>query len=205
MDEKTMFLEAALRYADLGYPVFPCVPGGSAPLTEHGFLDATADAERIGRWWSWQPAANVAIATAGLVVVDVDPPEGGGHNPWLRDDPNKLLELAAAPTALTPRGGRHHVFRKPPGRPWRCTAGRLGPNVDTRSDGGYIVVAPSVRPDGAYRWAPGCGLDAPPERLPEPPPWLAADLDRLCAGDPPPGAGAAAAGGNVIPQGQRNA
>ena len=40
-------LQAALRYAELGYPVFPCVPRGKAPATAHGFLDATTDAGQI--------------------------------------------------------------------------------------------------------------------------------------------------------------
>ena len=39
--------EAALRYAELGYPVFPCAPGTKTPLTEHGHLDATTDPDQI--------------------------------------------------------------------------------------------------------------------------------------------------------------
>src|SRR5579871_376268 len=91
------FLEAALRYAELGYRVFPCAPGDSNPLTEHGFYDATTDAVQIERWWSLYPDANVAAA--GLLVVDVDPLEDGAANPWPPDDPDKHLDLAAAPTA----------------------------------------------------------------------------------------------------------
>jgi len=139
------FLEAALHYAELGYRVFPCAPGDSNPLTEHGFHDATTDAVQIERWWDRHPDANVALAAAGLLVVDLDPLEGGATNPWPPDDPDKHLDLAAAPTALTPRGGRHHVFAKPAGKGWRCTTSRLAPKVDTRTDGGYIVVAPSRR------------------------------------------------------------
>src|SRR5262245_53721294 len=105
-------LRSALRYAELGYPVFPCVPGGSNPLTEHGFLDASTATALIEGWWRQDPSANVAIAAVGLLVVDVDPLDDASANPWLRDQPEKLLELAAAPTALTPRDGRHHVFRK---------------------------------------------------------------------------------------------
>jgi hypothetical protein len=52
-----IFLDAALRYAELGYRVFPCVPGESHPLTEHGFLDATTDAVQIERWGTQQPNA----------------------------------------------------------------------------------------------------------------------------------------------------
>lgn len=31
-------LAAALWYADLGYPVFPCAPGDNKPITKHGFI-----------------------------------------------------------------------------------------------------------------------------------------------------------------------
>src|SRR5690606_5053107 len=112
----SMLLNAARRYAELGYAVFPCAPGGSVPLTEHGFHGATTDPEQIEAWWNAHPSANVAIATGGLLVVDIDPLDGGAVNPWLREEPEKLLTLAAAPTAITPRGGRHHVFRKPSGK-----------------------------------------------------------------------------------------
>jgi hypothetical protein len=199
-------LDAALRYAELGYRVFPCVPGDSNPLTEHGFQDATSDAGQIERWWAEHPRANVAIDATGLLVVDVDPLGGDAANPWLQDEPDKQLDLAAAPTALTPGGGRHHVFARPPGKNWRCTISRLAPKVDTRTNGGYIVVAPSRRPEGVYSWVRGLELDGPPGRLPQPPAWLVAALDQL-AHDTPTIAHVAAdtAEANPIPSGQRNA
>ena len=200
-------LTAALRYAEMGYPVFPCAPGGKAPLTEHGFHDATVDPEQIERWWAQHPSANIGIPTAGLVVIDID----GDGNRWPGDDPDRLLELAAGPMALTPRGGSHRLFRQPQGKNWRCTEGRLAAKVDTRADGGYIVAPPSVVAGGkAYRWAPGLELDDPPDRLPEPPPWLAQELDRLAAplANGTPTFAHVAAGppeANAIPEGQRNA
>ena len=213
-------LAAALRYAELGYPVFPCAPGGKAPLTEHGFHDATVDAEQIERWWAQYPSANIGLATEGLVVVDID----GGDNPWPSEDSERMFELAAGPMALTPRGGSHRIFRQPHCKRWRCTEGRLAHKVDTRADGGYIVAPPSEIAGGiAYRWAPGLELDDPPDRLPEPPPWLAKELDRLSLstnGTPNLANGApvlakgtptlaqVATGSpeaNAIPEGQRNA
>ncbi len=71
-------LNAAIRYAEMGYRVFPCVPGGKAPLTDHGFHDASTDAEQIEGWWSRHPLANVGIATEGLIVIDID----GATNAW---------------------------------------------------------------------------------------------------------------------------
>ncbi|GIV04145.1 MAG: hypothetical protein KatS3mg082_2757 [Nitrospiraceae bacterium] len=195
-------LTAALRYAEMGYPVFPCVPGGKAPLTEHGFHDATVDPEQIERWWTQHPSANIGIPTAGLVVIDID----GEANPWLADDQERMLDLARGPMAMTPRGGSHRLFRQPAGKNWRCTEGRLAPKVDTRADGGYIVAPPSVVEGGkAYRWAPGLELDDPPDRLPEPPAWLVEELDRLSASPELSRNGTLPSDGNPIPQGQRNA
>jgi hypothetical protein len=172
-------LAAALRYAELGYRVFPCVPGTSKPLTEHGFHDASTDAEQIERWWTRYPLANVAISTEGLLVVDIDPSEEGKPNPW-PSDPNQSVSLATAgAVSVTPRGGRHYVFRKPFGKTWRCTTSKLAPHVDTRTDGGYIVAPPSQRPDGQYCWAPDLELSVPLEHLPEPPIWLEDMLDQL--------------------------
>jgi len=135
-------------------------------------------------------------------VIDID----GVANPWLANDADRLMELAACPLALTPRGGSHRVFRQPTGKQWRCTEGRLAAKVDTRADGGYIVVAPSVVEGGkGYEWAPGMELDEPPEKLSEPPDWLAQELDRLATSSPSL-AHVAIPGGesNQIPSGQRN-
>jgi hypothetical protein len=174
-------LNAALRYADLGYLVFPLVPGTSKPLTQHGFHDASSDADQIERWWSRHPNANIGLATQGLVVIDLDPLEGGKLNGWPHN-PDKALDLAGAGAlALTPRGGKHYYFRQPVGKHWRCTASQLASHVDTRADGGYAVVPPSKRPDGTYSWAPDLALAVPPDRLPEPPGWLVEELDRLAS------------------------
>lgn len=198
-----LLLEAALRYAELGYPVFPCAPGGKVPLTEHGFLQATTDPAVIEEWWLFHPSANVGIATAGLAVIDID----GTSNPWLAGAPERGHDLAVAPLSLTPRGGNHRLFRQPAGKRWRCTEGRLAEQVDTRADGGYLVVPPSMVEGGkGYRWAPGMELDDPPEQLPTPPSWLVADLDRLATDTPAaPVMGAGDADANAIPAGQRNA
>jgi len=200
--DKTMLLQAALRYAELGYPVFPCAPGKKLPLTEHGFLDATVDREQIEAWWSGNPACNIGLATEGLLIVDID----RKSNLWLSGQPERLLELASAPTALTPGEGRHHVFRQPAGKAWRCTQGLLAPRVDTRADGGYFVVPPSVVRGGkGYRWLPGQELDVPPDRLLFPPPWLVEELDRLAAPASAPSVADAGTAENEIPLGQRNA
>jgi hypothetical protein len=190
-------LNAATHYAELGFAVFPCISGDKRPLTEHGCRDATLDIERIADWWTAWPGANVAIVTDGLVVIDVD----GLDNQWLAGEPEKLLELAQAPLALTPSGGRHYIFRAPQGRHYRGSTGRLAAKVDVRADGNYIVVAPSVLAGGKrYQWINP--LDMPVESLPEPPAWLLAALNSAPAPNLP---NAKQVAGNPIPSGQRNA
>jgi hypothetical protein len=74
-------LAAALRYAEMGYRVLPCIPGTKHPITQHGFHDAVTDAAQIERWWARHPRANVGIAAEGMLVVDID----GADNPWPGD------------------------------------------------------------------------------------------------------------------------
>ena len=174
-------LSAALHYAELGYAVFPCVPGDKAPLTEHGFKDASADSEVIKAWWARWPRANVGLATEGLLVVDID----GADNRWLADEPLKQRELEIAPISITPSGGRHHLFRQPEGKAWRNTARRIAPGVDTRANGGYIVGPPSLVGDVRYAWASG-GLYVGPDDLPTPPDWLISVLDEITKPPRPP-------------------
>ncbi|MBC8443579.1 MAG: bifunctional DNA primase/polymerase [Deltaproteobacteria bacterium] len=164
--------EAALRYAEEGYPVFPCVPGGKKPLTAHGFQDATTDPAQINAWWTAHPEANIGMPTAGLIVIDID----GADNPWPVDS-NKRRDLGECPVSFTPRGGQHSIFRLPEGKSWRNTAGKLAPKVDTRADGGYIVLPPSVVGGVAYRWNGGPGLAGGSASLPEPPVWLTELID----------------------------
>ncbi len=190
-------LESAIELAELGYPVFPCVPGAKRPATANGLKDATTDVARIEAFWTAHPAANVAIATEGLFVLDVD----GADNPWLT--PDRAIDLARGVLSLTPSGGRHYIFRQPAGASFRNTAGKLAPKIDTRANGGYILVAPSVVDGKAYRWAEGNSLDQSPEKLSEPPRWLLGLLDGA-HGDGASVRSDQPIEANTIPDGQRN-
>lgn len=141
-------LEVALRYAQR-WAVFPCVAGQKIPACEHGCKDATRDPDRIRAWWTAMPDANIGVATgevSNIYVLDVDGDEGL----------EALLDLGhgipGTLTQHTPSGGLHLVFVYP--TVVGNSARKIGPNLDTRGDGGYIVVAPSLHPNGGrYRWA----------------------------------------------------
>jgi hypothetical protein len=164
-------LEAALHYAELGYRVFPCVPGGKMPATPHGCLDATSDTDTISRWWAENPARNVAISTDGLCVVDVDVMEDGSANPWL-EAVSDSIEPGA--TSITPSRGLHWWFRQD-GVPLRNTASRIKKRVDTRATGGYVVVPPSRTENGGYSWSEDIPLP-PADSLPVIPEWIERQL-----------------------------
>jgi hypothetical protein len=163
--------EAALFYAGLGYPVFPCRINDKRPATDHGCHDATTDVEQINRWWTANPDLNVAIATDGLVVVDID----GADNQWPGEEHS--MELASVPTAKTPSGGSHRYFRQPDGKSYKNSVKKLADDVDTRSNGGYVLAPPSQIDGSSYAWVDGCELDAGPEDLKEAPSWICDKLD----------------------------
>jgi hypothetical protein len=103
---------------------------------------------------------------AGLLVLDVDPRHGGD------DSVADLPPLPPTREAATGGGGRHLYYRA--GVKIRCSAGRLGPGLDVRGEGGYVVAPPSVHPSGQlYRWREGCGLS---HSMADAPTWL---LERI--------------------------
>lgn len=136
---------AAREFAAAGVPVFPCVPGGKRPMTEHGFHDATTDPEQVEAWWGERPGANIGVPTgaaSGVIVVDVDVHGPvNGFQAFGRADRAGLVDGWQF-LVSTPSGGMHAYYPATLGtdqRSWQ--AARVG--IDLRGGGGYIVVPPS--------------------------------------------------------------
>ena len=143
-------IDHALAYATRGWPVFPIEPRGKKPLTANGCKAASTRHQQIAEWWERWPKANIGLATgrgSGLLVVDLDGAEGLRN--WLtvtgrHDGPWRTLAY------VTGSGGLHLLYEDSTGLPNR--ASRLADNIDTRGEGGYIVVPPSIHPNGnSYR------------------------------------------------------
>ena len=165
-----------------------CKTCGTVHTEAGGLYAATTDEATITRWWTKEPKANVGIRCgAGILVVDIDIPnpeedkqEDGeatlalleAENDELPKTPNQRTgEIKQADGTM--RRGRQYVF-KVDGEV-RNTARKLGPGIDTRGDGGYIVAAPSLHPSGVnYEWE----ADAKPSKVPlaPAPAWLLALL-----------------------------
>lgn len=180
IDALDPLLNAALEYARRGWPVFPCE--GKKPLTAHGFQDASANALRIRYWWRRWPRANIGIPTGAktFTVLDVDGRNGG-------DD--TLYELVAAhgelpntPHVITGSGGSHYWF-KHPAVSIASRAGALGPGLDVKADGGYVIVPPSIHPNTGteYAWDVYAHIDD--EELAEMPQWMIDALEASTAAE----------------------
>lgn len=144
--------QAAEAYARRGWHVFPLSPRTKGTqLLPSWTREASNDIERVRQWWRRWPDANIGIACgpSRLLVVDLDGDEGRETWERLSNDHG----IAPSPlVSVTGSGGRHLIYALPEGL--RNTAKKLGPGIDTRANGGYIVAAPSIHPNGsAYAWA----------------------------------------------------
>jgi Bifunctional DNA primase/polymerase, N-terminal len=180
----SLFADAAAYYVGLGWKVFPLAAGRKLPALPaakggQGFKDATDDAAVIDAMARRFPNANIGIATgatSGFLVVDIDPRNGGADT---------IARLAGSgrvfppdcPEARTGNGGRHLFFAFDPAI--KTSKNRLGIGIDIKSDGGYVVGAPSViaaseqGPGGQYRW-----VRKPSLHLPRLPAWAVARLTK---------------------------
>jgi hypothetical protein len=148
-------LDQALVLAAIGWPVFPIRPRKKKPATEHGFKDASTDPAIIQLWFGDYPERNLGLRTgedAKLFVLDVDPRHGGDNT--LATLVARYCPLPKTVCCRTGSGGRHYYFRYPATRV-RNRAGFL-PGLDIRGQGGYVVLPPSIHPDGGpYAWVDG--------------------------------------------------
>lgn len=191
MIQPSTLLDAALAYAARGWLVVALhtpQPNGAcscgkadcdsigkhprwdAQLLPNGLKNATTDSGVIRVWWTLWPDANIGIATgarSGLWALDVDPAHGGDLSLE-----NLLAQHGPLPETVEARTGGNgtHLLFAHPGTPVRNRV-RFAPGLDTRGDGGYIVVAPSLHASGrCYDWAISPD-DAPLETAPA---WLLA-------------------------------
>lgn len=154
----TPAITVALRYAEQGVPVFPCNPVNKHPLTSHGFKDATTDPYQVRSWWSQWPNAMIGAptgATSGFWVqdVDMDPAKGKNGAASLDAMGRSLEELMDTAVGQTATGGFHCFYKYDPAAPVRSFQNKPGKDLDTRGDGGYVIMPGSQLADGRrYEW-----------------------------------------------------
>jgi hypothetical protein len=148
-------LKSALEYAARGWYVFPCrekqgqpyfsqkknrvvLPKEKHPYIANGVNAASTNAAQIRDWWRQHPHAAIGCncGLSGLFVFDLD----------MKDGRNGIAAFAAmkidhaqALHSLTPSYGLHVIFSGSGKSSSNTTTG-----VDTRGQGGYIILPPSV-------------------------------------------------------------
>lgn len=156
---------AAVWYARHGWQVFPLRPRTKEPFAGIGVYNATTDTDQVMDWWARWPSANIGLhcGGSGLLALDLDSYKDtfGGNGFLARSDEETI-------TNLTGSGGTHLVYSMPADRKYTNATGNLPPGIDVRGHGGYIVVPPSIHPNGKqYQWEGGYGpQDIAPLPLP---------------------------------------
>jgi hypothetical protein len=152
-----MSVTKALALADVGVAVFPCAPS-KAPLTKHGYKDATIDHAVIKEWFR-TPGPLIGVPCGKhFVVIDCDLQHSEAQHWYAR------ANLPLTRLHETRSGGRHLLFR--PDDRVGCTQGKLWEHVDTRGHGGFII------------WWPATGLEVLHRNvLAEVPEWVAKKLN----------------------------
>ena len=162
-------LKWALEYAEKGWFVFPihsvdengrcsclnpeCPDPGKHPKTTNGQESATIDSNIIRHWFSEEaPLSNIGIATganSSITVIDLDVGKKDGTETWAALNTDQIEPETLV--SLTGSGGYHLVFIYNSAIPTKTDC--LGPGIDVRNDGGYIIAPPSIHKSGRnYRW-----------------------------------------------------
>jgi hypothetical protein len=175
-------LEAALDYYDRGLmpipvhrviahregkPICSCgardgcaSPGKHPTMAWSQFQKRRPPREEVAEWWSGDRARyGVGIltgsASGNIFVLDVDVGPGKDGDDSLRALQLAHDDLPETAEVKTGGGGLHLYFRAPPGvAVVRNSASKLGPGLDIRGEGGFVVAPPSFHASGQpYVWS----------------------------------------------------
>jgi hypothetical protein len=156
----------------------PCTNPAKHPygkLAPNGILSATTESGVAKHWFGLlAPQANLGVTTDRLVVIDIDPRHGGDESFAALE---REHEIPPTWRVLTGGGGEHIIFACPDGVAIanvvaaQMDSPPLGPGIDVRARGGYIVAPPSRHISGRpYAWE----VDHHPQDVPlaPAPDWL---------------------------------
>lgn len=152
-------LEAALRYQQLGFAVYPLAPMTRTPLKgSHGYKDATKDPEQAKAWWGPHPEYNIGIGLDGVLVFDIDmghKSEANGNESLAKlSADGRADQIPSTYIEATPSGGLHMFFTYPKELQLTSRSDLFATNgkktgLDYIATG--VPVFPSVRSNGMYQ------------------------------------------------------
>jgi Bifunctional DNA primase/polymerase, N-terminal/Primase C terminal 2 (PriCT-2) len=130
--------------------VFPIKPGKRIPWlsekTTGRRWGASNEPAIVGQMFRQFPRADIGIVTGApsdIFVVDIDNKDGkNGSAVFEALQREHRGNLPWTARAETPNNGDHIYFRYP-GRHVHTTTSKVGPGIDVRGDGGYVIAPPS--------------------------------------------------------------
>jgi hypothetical protein len=137
--------------AGRGWRLFPVESRGKLPLVKEWQKVAASDLAQLEAWTVQFPGCNWGLATgtaSGLVIIDVD---GEAGRASVADLERQGLALPVTLTVTTGRadGGEHRYYRPPSWVDIRNDqSGKIGPHIDVRASGGFVVCPPSIHASG---------------------------------------------------------
>ncbi|MGO9650235.1 MAG: bifunctional DNA primase/polymerase [Terriglobales bacterium] len=146
------------RLADRGWRLFPCQPKSKEPLIRWSKC-ATANIDQLMTWLHTFADCNWGIAcgpASRLLVIDVDGYIGLESFAHLCGQAGVDWQEIADNTLGVKTGKGSQLYFTYPATNIRNSAGKLGPELDVRGDGGYVICPPSVHETGEpYHWLGG--------------------------------------------------
>jgi len=153
-------LQAALDYHTKGFSVIPVAEDKTPLIKWQPYQKTKATEDEIRTWWKKNPKANIGIVTgqiSNLFVIDTDTSEA------TQKIQEAIPDNLSVPCQKTPKGGMHFIFAHTEGFSNRA---RVAEGIDLRTEGGYIVAAPSLNGTGkGWEWLVS-PLEVDPPQLP---------------------------------------
>jgi hypothetical protein len=149
-----------------GCTLFPANPLNKTPLISNPFGQAAGSEEAIEALFKRFENAVPGIPCGPLnriTVIDIDRKNGVDGLNSLRG-----LGITVPKTVVvsTPTGG-FHLYFDTGAEIYPNSVSKLGPGIDVRGDGGYVIAPGSVTPAGQYVWRKDlCGANWRPAPLP---------------------------------------
>ena len=155
---------AAQQLAELGFYVFRLKSNAKTPARFGWQQEATRDETKIKDYFDNNKDYNIGIFTEkydefesdsplALTVVDVDTKDGKQGNQTMQALDAMGCDFPPTMTITTASGGKHLIYTNDV--PLASGANKIGPHVDLKSAGAYIVGAGSTIDGIAYRPDPG--------------------------------------------------
>lgn len=156
--------ELVAEYVDSGWSILPVRPEEKRPFMTNWlqYTKTRATHEMVDNWFNTLSGAGVGAVTgkiSGMIVLDIE------HN-----CPFKIEDLLKKyPTQMVARsgsGGYHLFYQYPTNVSKVSNRVRIFEGADLRADGGFIVLPPTIHPNGnRYEWVKRGPLGAFPMPL----------------------------------------